>query len=233
MSVWNIIIYSTFKMGGYANSEVFMDINERNKSMRDFFDRKADGYDEVHQKFMATKNLIAQNLCGDIKNILDLGGGTGLELFAVFEKYPDACVTVVDISKGMLDMLSKRPFFDKITCICGNFLDVDFGSGYDAVISTSSLHHFLLPDKKRLYKKIYNCLAAGGVFINSDKTADTIEQEQQALDFYYQNKDVCAHCDTPLAVENEAAALVHAGFMRLDIGTTDQPDYKITVARKI
>ena len=44
--------------------------------------------------------------------ILDLGCGTGLELAYFFERNPDARVTGIDLSGGMLDAL-RRKFPDK------------------------------------------------------------------------------------------------------------------------
>ena len=38
---------------------------------------------------METKKTLADSLDKDARNILDLGGGTGLELFHLFEIYPD------------------------------------------------------------------------------------------------------------------------------------------------
>lgn len=59
---------------------------------------------------METKKTLADNLDKDTSKILDLGAGTGLELIHLFEIYPNASVTVIDISENMLNELSKRAF---------------------------------------------------------------------------------------------------------------------------
>jgi len=156
-----------------------MDLNERNDIITDFFDRKADEYDNTHLLMMDNKNVITENLNADAVNILDLGAGTGLELIPLFEKFPNAVVTVVDRSEHMLENLKKRDFSEKVKIICGDFFDVDFESEYDAVISSAALHHFNEEDKKRLYEKIYNCLKIGGQFINSDRILDTQEEQDR------------------------------------------------------
>ena len=210
-----------------------MDLKQRNAEMSGFFNRKAEeSYDEVHAVFMNTKRMIAQNLDGEIKNVLDLGAGTGLELISFFEKFPDAHVTVIDISEKMLEMLEKRDFSHKVTKICGDFFEVDFGNGYDAVISTSALHHFLREDKLRLFEKVHSCLRSGGVFINSDKFANSPEEEKDWLSDYYENRENRPHIDTPLAAETEKELLLQAGFEKIDILDCDAEYYKFIKASK-
>ena len=85
----------------------------------------------------------------------------------------------------MLNQLKKRPFGDKVKIIKGDFFEVDFEGPYDAVISTSALHHFPKNEKIKLYKKIWESLKSNGVFVNSDKIASSIEEEQKLLDDYY------------------------------------------------
>ena len=55
---------------------------------------------------MKTKVLLADNLDKSAKKILDLGGGTGLELIHLFELFPDSHVTVIDITENMLEAAS-------------------------------------------------------------------------------------------------------------------------------
>lgn len=135
-----------------------MNLYERNQQQRTFFNEKIDSYDNVHSIYMKTKKTLGDNLDKNTKKILDLGAGTGLELIHVFELFPAAEVTVIDISEKMLEELRKRSFADRVITICGDFFEIEFGNNYDAVISTSALHHFKKDEKIKLYKKIYNCL---------------------------------------------------------------------------
>jgi len=79
-----------------------MELLKRNEEMRDFFNEKADGYDDVHLKMMDNKIAITALLPEKVERVLDLGAGTGLELIPLFERFPQAHVTVVDISAEML-----------------------------------------------------------------------------------------------------------------------------------
>lgn len=210
-----------------------MNLKERNEKVRNFFNEKIDTYDDVHDHYMDSKKLLADSLDKDARNILDLGGGTGLELFHLFEMYPDAHVTVIDITENMLEKLKTRSFADHVTTICGDFFEVDFGTDYDAVISTSALHHFIYDEKVKLYKKIYDCLKENGQFINSDEIALTEEIEKQQL-WELENKfDEYKHIDTPITEEKERRILKEVGFKDIKISKVDGYDnYVLTLARK-
>ena len=209
-----------------------MNLYERNQKQRTFFNEKIKEYDESHQSFMDTKKVLADNLEKDIKKILDLGAGTGLELIHLFKLYPNVEVTVIDITENMLSELKKRSFAHNVTTICGDFFEVEFGENYDAVISTSALHHFKKEEKLKLYKKILNCLKENGQFINCDKIALTKEIEEHQLYELEHNIDNYKHIDTPLTVEHEIDILKRVGFKKIESSTVDKEDYQLIKARK-
>lgn len=211
-----------------------MDLERNAKKNKEFFDGKTDGYDNVHSKYMETKKELTTNLPSDARNILDLGAGTGLELIELFRMYPDAKVTALDISQKMLDKIKERDFADRVNIVCGDFFKTDFGSGYDAVISTSALHHFPKSDKVTLYKKVFDCLKDGGVFINSDKIVHTSDEEIEQLRLYEEfiDSEKYPHIDTPLTVEHEKESLEASGFTDISVSDTDQDDYRLFKAYK-
>ena len=210
-----------------------MNLYERNQKVRAFFNEKIDTYDDVHSAFMKTKKALADNLESGTKKILDLGAGTGLELIYIFEAFPNAEVTVIDITENMLEELKKRSFADHVTTICGDFFEVEFGDSYDAVISTSALHHFKLEEKVKLYKKVYDCLRNGGLFLNSDYIALTQEIEEHQLYELEHNIENYKHIDTPLTVEHEIEVLKRVGFEDITSSKVDKDNYSLIKARKI
>ena len=209
-----------------------MNLYERNQKQRSFFNEKIAEYDASHQEFMNAKKELADNLDKDVGRILDLGAGTGLELIHLFEIFPEVEVTVIDITESMLEKLKTRGFSNHVTTICGDFFEVDFGQDYDAVISTSALHHFKKEEKEILYRKVYDCLKENGQFLNCDRIALTEEFEQHQLYELENNIDNYKHIDTPLTIEHELEILEKVGFKDITSSHVDKENYSLIKARR-
>lgn len=208
-----------------------MDLNKRANEMKNFFNEKIDGYDELHLKIIAGKEKIVDYIPRDAKNIIDLGAGTGLQLIKVYKEFPNVKTTAIDVSDEMLKKLEERHINDNITIVNESFFDYDFETNIDAVISTQALHHFEPKDKLILYKKVYDCLRNNGVFVNEDYFAENEKVEKQGFEDYYNLvKGEGKHYDTPLTIEHEAEILKEVGFSEVDKYVTD--DYKIIIAKK-
>jgi tRNA (cmo5U34)-methyltransferase len=102
--------------------------------------------------------------------ILDIGAGTGLLSALMTRKFPDAHLTLVDLSESMLSMARER-FADRkdVRYITGDYSSVDFAGRYDLICSALSIHHLEHEDKRRLYKKISDALHPDGMFVNADQ----------------------------------------------------------------
>ena len=207
-----------------------MNLLERNKENIEFFSEKADGYDEDHKPFMNTKAMLTESIDFEPKKVIDLGAGTGLELIEFFKKYPNSRVKGIDLTIEMLNKIKERDFAKKVDIVCGDFFEVEFGKDNDVIMSTSALHHFLYDEKIKLYKKIYDSLRTGGLFINSDYIVETIEEEEQCI-YNYEHK-VNRHNDTPLTIDHELEILKMVGFEDIEVKQPEIDTYKLIKARK-
>ncbi|WP_088225586.1 class I SAM-dependent methyltransferase [Desulfosporosinus sp. FKB] len=140
------------------------------------FDENASQYDGQRKKLIPCFDdfyFIAISLAETkTKNpqILDIGAGTGLLSSFILEKYPDAFVTLIDLSEKMLDMAKERFVANQnITYIIDDYTKHKFDRKYDVVISSLSIHHLSGDEKKQLYQNIYSSLNQDGVFINADQ----------------------------------------------------------------
>lgn len=209
-----------------------MNLKERNQSLKEFFDRKTVGYDDVHSKFMDSKRALTEALPEDTEKVLDLGAGTGLELIPLVERFPNVSITVADISEDMLNTLRERPFAGQVTYIVGDFFETDLGSGYDAMISTSALHHFAPEDKVCLYRKVYDALRSGGLFVNSDKTAPDPAAQEEGFRELAEDPHRWPHMDTPLTIGAECTILEQAGFRIREVRSMPNEGYFLYIAEK-
>ena len=200
------------------------------EKMSDFFEKRLDGYDEHMMTDIESANefypFTAKQLpAAENCHVLDLGCGTGLELYEYFLLNPSAKVTGIDLSQGMLSVLDKK-FADKdVTLVLGSYFDVPFGvSVFDAAVSVESLHHYTKEEKIPLYAKLHAALKDGGYFVLTDYFSLSDEEEllhrnnlialmaEQGIkgnDFY--------HYDTPLTVQHETEALKEAGFSSVEV----------------
>ena len=208
-----------------------MNLNNRAKEMKYFFNEKINSYDEIHLKLIEGKEKIVDFIPKDAKHIIDLGAGTGLQLIKIYKEFPNINTIAIDVSDKMLKKLKERNISDNITIVNESFFDYEFDNNIDAVISTQALHHFERSDKLILFKKVFDCLRDGGIFVNEDYFAENDEKEKQAFEDYknlVRGED--KHYDTPLTIEHEIEILKEAGFREIEKCVMN--NYKIIIAKK-
>lgn len=106
--------------------------------------------------------------------ILDLGAGTGLLSAFVLNKYPEAELTLIDLSEKMLERARARfGEQDNIRYLVEDYTKYPYGEKYDFVISSLSIHHLPHPLKRELFQLIRGILVEGGQFINADQLQGT------------------------------------------------------------
>lgn len=197
--------------------------------MDSFFTARADGYDEhmltevegCKEGYIKMAELLTEYLNGQsAPRLLDLGCGTGLELAEIFQRIPGTKVTGVDLTRAMLDKLEEKYRGRDITLVCGSYFDVEFGpNSYDCAVSFQTMHHFTQEKKTGLYRKIFESLKSGGIYVECDYMV--VNQEEE--DFYFSEyrrlcreqqigEDEFFHYDTPCTIENQIEMLKAAGF---------------------
>ena len=198
--------------------------------MAEFFEARLAGYDEhmlteidsAGEFYPFTASLLpASSRC----RILDLGCGTGLELEFYFRRCPDARVTGIDLSEGMLNALKEKFPEKELRLIQGSYFETELGEEvFDGAVSVESLHHFTAAEKYPLYRNLCRALKPGAAFILTDYFAP-----DQAYEDFYRGEllrlkaeqgiadSEFYHYDTPLTVANETETLLAAGFQTVEI----------------
>lgn len=208
------------------------DKNSVLEEMGDFFNLRANDYDSHMLDNVDKVNILYKEIAQPIAatmdriEILDIGCGTGLELKAMFEKSPNALITGIDLAKEMLDKLTDK-YRDKknqLNLMIGSYLEVPFGKDkFDYAVSVMTLHHFLHEQKVDLYKKVYESLKPGGIYIEGDYTVSTIEEEKKFLEEYFEVRkahnieDGLYHIDIPFTVDTQNLLLKRGGFENVDV----------------
>src|SRR5438132_2756459 len=103
-----------------------------------------------------------------IRRILDLGTGDGRLLALLRIERPDSEGVALDFSPTMLKAARERFAGDDKVQIVEHNLDnpvPDLGR-FDAIVSSSPIHHCSDERKQALYSEIYAALNRGGIFCN-------------------------------------------------------------------
>jgi len=197
-----------------------------------FFDDNASTYDDHQRANISHFGYRHMTVAGAIEEtsrelrILDLGCGTGIELEMILARVPNARITCIDISGGMLEEL-RRKYADslgQLKVIQSSFLGTPFGEeNYEYVVSVLAMHHFTYPQKLNLYQKVRKTLRSGGMYLEGDYYLPP-EEERQHLAEYQQllntgtiSPDIGYHIDIPFSVSRQRDELLEAGFSTIEV----------------
>jgi len=128
------------------------------------YDLIANLYDEPGRNYDTDPQLIEFLTQKDIPkpSILDMGCGTGKQLTADHENFPELQMIGLDLFHGMLYQAYKR--CKAITWIQGDNTNLPFrNDSFDYVTNQFSYHH--VQNKPRLVAETYRILKPGGWFV--------------------------------------------------------------------
>lgn len=97
--------------------------------------------------------------------VLDLGAGTGMCSAVVASAFPEAELTLVDISPRMLEQ-AREALGDRVKVMAADLYERIPEGPWDAVISALAIHHLTDPGKRKVYEATFRELNPGGVFVN-------------------------------------------------------------------
>lgn len=150
----------------------------------------AAGYDAsapiVHPYYAAVQDAVMAAIPGRPALIVDIGGGSGRLLERCLERWPDCRAVLVDQSAPFLQLAGGRlaRFGDRVS-----FHESRLQDGWEravlqppsAIVSTSAIHHLEPPEKRALYTRCAQLLAAGGVLVNGDEVRPVDEAAYRAV----------------------------------------------------
>lgn len=156
-----------------------------NERIKEKFDIIAEKYDSQRRYlipclddfYSITTELL--ELENDSPSILDMGAGTGLLTYYIYQKYKNASYTLIDLSSEMLKIAEERfANLSNFEFITRDYINYIYGKDYNAVVSALSIHHLSDEDKQSVYNKAYNILKSGGIFINADQVLGSSDEAE-------------------------------------------------------
>lgn len=127
---------------------------------------------------IARRVAVALDLTG-VRTVLDVGGGWGQYSKAMCEIRPEIHATVLDISQvaeAAPASILGTELEGRISWIGGDYLETDYGSGYDLVLLANILHQELAPKAAEIVRRAAAALAPGGRAAVVDFAIDDAKQ---------------------------------------------------------
>jgi tRNA (cmo5U34)-methyltransferase len=147
-------------------------------NIKTIFDSAAQIYDQTRRQYIpcfddfydTVLDLIPYPRDAAIE-ILDLGAGTGLLAALVAAAFPNAQITLLDISSEMLVKARERFAAQprRVHYHALDYIHAPIPGRYTIIVSALSLHHSPPEDLRVVFQKIYAALDNGGSFINADQ----------------------------------------------------------------
>lgn len=112
--------------------------------------------------------------------ILDLGCGPGIMASRLAEEFPHARLTLFDLTVEMIDRCQSRLGANpRVSFRVGDFREDDFGSGYDLILASLSLHHATVDERPSLAERLFRALAPEGQLITAEVVVDESPQVRE------------------------------------------------------
>ncbi|HSN53806.1 MAG TPA: methyltransferase [Candidatus Sulfomarinibacteraceae bacterium] len=115
-----------------------------------------------------------------VARVLDVGGGWGQYARAICDRAPAARATVLDIpqvAEAASASVAGTGLEGRLSWIGGDYLETDFGTGYDLVLLANILHQELAPDAAELVRRAAAATEPGGRVAVVDFRIDDAKRE--------------------------------------------------------
>lgn len=170
------------------------------------------------------------------RHILDVGCGAGNYTLKLLEHLPNLDVTLIDLSRPMLDRATERvgrATTGTVTAIQGDVREVELGDGrFDVILAAAVLHHLRTDDEWRaVFGALHRALRPGGSVWVFDLVESAIPAVQQLMWTRYgeyltalkgaaYRDHVFAYVeqeDTPRSLTYQLDLLRAVGFTQIDV----------------
>lgn len=143
-----------------------------NRGVSDQFLDSAEEYHNRYTNYPRFKGFLQNAISKtsnlpEVKNILDIGSGSGNSLFPLFELFPEAKIKATDISPQLLKTLQSLMTVEqkfRTELFCMDLYDAKFVENqFDLIVGAAILHHLI--DPERVLRKCFSALRPEGWMI--------------------------------------------------------------------
>ncbi len=168
------------------------------------------------------------------KKMLDLGGGAGLHGLCIVDAHPSMKGVIFDqpsVVKVAEDFIKEYGMEDRMEVKGGNYMTKSIGEGYDLIFASSTLN-FAKHNLNKLFKKIFNALNPGGIFIAFQDGLTDEQTKPASLTLGFLGMTLMGQ-DFSFSQGEIADAMIRTGFKSVQSRTIDYLfDMDMDIARK-
>ncbi len=128
--------------------------------------------DSMHKRGISQAKEIAQLIdLQNINTVLDIGGGSGVFSIGFVEAKNDIHATVFDlpqVTKLTKKYIAQAGLTHAIDTKAGDYMQADFGSGYDLILLSAIIHINSYSENQDLISRCAKALNSGGMLIIQD-----------------------------------------------------------------
>jgi ubiquinone/menaquinone biosynthesis C-methylase UbiE len=178
----------------------------------------------MHYRAKKEASIISMMLdLSNTKKMLDVGAGSGAFSMAFIEKHPSISALlfdlpdVIELTKNYVDSFHLK---ENISFIEGNYLDDDFGDGYDLILLSAIVHINSFDENARLIKKCCESLNCGGQIVIKDWVMNESRTEPAAGALFSLNMLVSTDSGDTFTESEMRSWFLNAGIQKVEFKNT-------------
>ena len=185
-----------------------------------FFDRLAPEWDtELIRNDEIIRTILDHAEVGFGKDILDVATGTGVLIPDYLERGA-ASITGIDISPKMAEIARDKFPQEKVSILCGDVEETDFGRLFDCAVIYNAFPHF--PDPERLIARLASLLKPDGTLTVAHGMS------RQKIDAHHHG--AARHVSNGLMNERELSE-IFAKYLTVTVVISDERMYQVVGKR--
>jgi predicted O-methyltransferase YrrM len=184
--------------------------------------------------FGLAQSVVARLELSSHRNMIDVGGGSGVYTIAVLRAAPQMRATVFDrplVTEIARRKLAEEGMTDRVTFASGDFYADALPGGHDLALLSAIIHQNDTEQNVELYRKVYDALTPGGVIVVGDFVMSEDHTAPVAGTIFAINMLVNTPGGSTYSFEEISEDLKAAGFVDVKLLHRGEMDSLVTARR--
>ena len=180
------------------------------------------------------RSVVARLDLSGRRNLIDVGGGSGVYTIAVLQAAPEMRATIFDrplVTGVARQRLAEADMSDRVELVNGDFYVDSLPGGHDLALLSAIIHQNDAEQNVKLYRKIFDALVPGGTVVVRDFVMSEDHTEPPDGTFFAINMLVNTPGGSTYSFEEISKDLEVAGFLDVRLLHRGEMDSLVT-ARK-